>query len=67
MHDVLQFLNIELPDESPELQFGLKLYPNSTAEVEKLLYVHSITVEMEGLVAGVENLVIGSGGTVILK
>ncbi|KAK3576663.1 hypothetical protein CHS0354_004948 [Potamilus streckersoni] len=57
----------KLPPDSPELKFGLVVYPGGTMRAEKTLLINSITLEMEGLLSGVENLIIGPKGKVILR
>lgn len=57
----------ELPADSPDLQFGLQIYPGGVMSAEQYLFVNNITIELEGTLTGVENLVIGPRGKVILK
>ena len=57
----------ELPADSPDLQFGLQIYPGGMMSAEEYLFVYNITIELEGTLTGVENLVIGPQGRVIIK
>lgn len=56
-----------LPDDSPELQFGMFVYENGVMKAEQTLTVTGITIENEGSLKGVENLVIGPNGKIILR
>jgi len=53
--------------DSPELQFGIFVYNLGTMLAEQTLTVKGITIESQGIISGVENLVIGPGGTIILR
>ena len=56
-----------LPADSPELQFGVFVYELGTMLAEQVLTVTGITIENEGALSGVENLVIGPNGVIILR
>lgn len=56
-----------LPDDSPELQFGMHVYEEGVMQAEQVLTVTGITIQNEGLLRGVENLVIGPNGKIILR
>ena len=58
---------MDLPYDSPELQFGLHIYHGGTLNIERLLYVNNITIQIEGTLLGVDNLVIGNNGTLIIR
>ena len=62
-----QYLFADLPIDSPELEFGLKITPGGTMRTEALLFVQGITIELEGTLEGAENLIIGPNGIVIIK
>ena len=63
----LQELTAELPYDSPELQFGLTVYPDGVLKMQKLLYVNNITLQVSGVVSGMEDLVIGRNGKAIIR
>lgn len=62
-----QELTADLPEDSPELQYGLIIYPDGQMQTARNFVVNNITVELEGILTGVENLRIGPGGHVIIK
>lgn len=57
----------KLPADSPELQFGIFVYDYGVMLAEQVLTVTGITIENEGSLSGVENLVIGPNGVIILR
>ncbi|KAH3816418.1 hypothetical protein DPMN_117934 [Dreissena polymorpha] len=62
-----QKISTSLPADSPELQFGLFVYELGTMLAEKTLTVKGITIENEGKLSGIEHLVIGPKGVIILR
>lgn len=62
-----QELTADLPQDSPELEYGLIIYPDGVLQTAKDFVVNNITIELEGILNGVENLRIGPGGNVIIK
>lgn len=63
----LQELTADLPADSPELQFGLIIYTGGLMGTAQTFVVNDITLELEGTVSGMENLIIGPGGKFLLK
>ena len=62
-----QQLTASLPAESPELQFGLSIYRNGTVKMHQQFVVRHITVDIAGVVAGMEDLVVGKQAHVIIR
>lgn len=62
-----QQLTAELPRDSPELQFSIKSYPGSVMEAANTLTVHNVTLDIQGILTGVNTLVIAPYGDVILR
>ncbi|WAR26294.1 hypothetical protein MAR_011998 [Mya arenaria] len=62
-----QQISTSLPADSPELQFGIFVYDLGTMLAEQTLTVKGITIENEGALSGVEHLVIGPNGVIILR
>jgi len=62
-----QEIATSLPMDSPELQFGIFVYDLGTMLAEQTLTVKGITIENEGMLSGVEHLVIGPNGVIILR
>ena len=62
-----QNLGIGLPADSPELQFPLHIYPDGNVEMQRSLYVNNITLELAGIISGVDDLIIGSNGIAIIR
>ncbi|XP_033745591.1 uncharacterized protein LOC117331105 [Pecten maximus] len=63
----LQVFSATLHVDSPELDFGLKIYQGGTMKAEEVLLVQGITIEFQGTLEGAEHLIIGPGGRIILK
>lgn len=63
----LQKMTADLPEDSPELQFGLIIYTGGQMGTAQTFVINDITVELEGTVTGAENLIIGPGGKFLLK
>jgi hypothetical protein len=57
----------QLPDDSPEQQFGMFVYPGGVMQAEQTYTVTGITIENEGTMDGVEHLVIGPLGKMTLR
>ena len=62
-----QEFTASLPSESPELQFGMYVYNGGVLKADQTLTVSGITIENEGTLSGVEHLVIGPQGVIILR
>ncbi|KAL4230250.1 hypothetical protein ACF0H5_010636 [Mactra antiquata] len=62
-----QEFEASLPDTSPELQFGVIVYENGVMLAEQKLTVTGITLANEGSLRGVEDLVIGPNGKIIIR
>jgi hypothetical protein len=62
-----QELTAELPRDSPELQFSIKSYPGSLMTADSTLTVHNVTLDIQGILSGVNTLIIGPYGDVILR
>ncbi|KAL4226615.1 hypothetical protein ACF0H5_014598 [Mactra antiquata] len=62
-----QEFSASLPDESPEFQFGMFVYDEGITVFEQTLTITGITFENEGILSGVEHLVIGPHGKIILR
>ena len=62
-----QEFTFALPEASPELMYGLSVYTRGTVAMERTLYVNNILLDLAGILSGVEHLVIGRGGTAILR
>lgn len=62
-----QTLITKLPEHLPELQFGILINPRGVLQTAKQLLVNSITIDNEGTVAGMENMIIGPGGVVYIR
>ena len=62
-----QSLTVDLPEDSPELRFGLQLYEGGILRMKKVLNVNNITMILEGPITGVEELIIGRGGLAVLR
>lgn len=56
-----------LPDDSPELKFGIVVYETGVMMAEQTLTVTGITLANEGSLRGVEDLVIGPNGKFIIR
>ena len=63
----MQDLTAELPRDSPELQFSVRSYPGSVMRADSTLTVHNVTLDMQGVLTGVDHLVIAPHGDVILR
>ena len=57
----------QLPDDSPEQQFGLLVYEGGVMQAEQTYTVTGIVVMNEGTMDGIEHLVIGPLGKMILR
>lgn len=60
-------MTTELPDDSPELQYGMFVYEGGIMQTKETTTVTGITIENEGTLEGVENLIIGPSGVIILR
>lgn len=60
-------MTTELPDDSPELQYGMFVYEGGIMQTKETTTVTGITIENEGTLEGVENLIIGPLGVIILR
>ena len=60
-------LTASLPEDSPELQFGLSIYRNSIVKMDQQFIVRDIKVDIAGVVAGMEDLVVGKHAHVIIR
>lgn len=62
-----QELTAELPLDSPELQFSVRSYPGSVMRADNTLTLHNMTLDLQGLLEGVNNLIIAPHGDLILR
>ena len=62
-----QQLTASLPAESPELQFGLSIYRDGIVKMDQQFVVRHITVDIAGIVAGMEDLIVGKHAHVIVR
>ncbi len=60
-------LTVDLPADSPELQFGLHVYSGGTVSMGSLMYLNSISIQNEGTIAGAQDLVVGHNSSVVLR
>ena len=56
-----------MPDDAPELMWGMSVYKDGIVSLSATLYVNDIDMDLEGELSGVEYLVIGKDGTVTLR
>ena len=56
-----------MPDDSPELMFGLNVYNGATISMSATFYVNNIILDLAGQLSGVEHLIIGKGGEATLR
>ena len=62
-----QEVRIDMPDDSPELMFGLNVYNGATISMSATFYVNNIILDLAGQLSGVEHLIIGKGGEATLR
>ncbi|XP_053376792.1 adhesin BmaC autotransporter-like [Mercenaria mercenaria] len=62
-----QDFTAQLPDDSPEQQFGMLVYEGGVMQSEQTYTVTGISIENEGSMQGVEHLVIGPMGRITLR
>ena len=62
-----QTLFVDFEEDNPLLQFGAFIYEDGKLKAEGVLLVNSITIELEGRLADIEELKIGPGGKFILR
>ena len=62
-----QTLLADFYTDSPLLQFGTVIYKNGILQAQGVLTVNAITIELEGTLDDIDELVIGPMGNVILR
>ena len=62
-----QTLFVDFEEDNPLLQFGAFIYEDGKLKAEGVLLVNSITIELEGKLDDIEELIIGPGGKFILR
>ncbi|KAL8620488.1 hypothetical protein ACOMHN_056880 [Nucella lapillus] len=62
-----QVLRAELPRASPQLQFSVRSYPGATMQADRTLTVQDVMLDLEGVLAGVDTLIVAPHGDVILR
>ena len=62
-----QTLFADFQQDSPLLQFGTFIYNGGVLKAEGVLTVNAITIELEGTLDDIEELIIGPMGNVILR
>ena len=62
-----QTLFVDFEEDNPLLQFGAFIYEDGKLKAEGVLLVNSITIELEGKLDDIEELIIGPSGNFILR
>ena len=62
-----QELFADFEEDNPLLQFGVFIYPDGALKAEGVLLVNGITIELEGRLDDIEELIIAPDGNFILR